>query len=715
MGEDLVAEARGAAAAPALVGRDAELTQLVTALAEAAAAGGVRCVVVEGAAGIGKTTLLRRLRAQTPGLLLATAEAEEALVDYALADQLLRAAGVERPQVIATAGPGADLAAVGLRLLDALAGEGVVALAIDDAQWADAASLRALLFALRRLAETPLLLVLALREGMGERIPEGFRKLDDARRRIALGGLSSADAGALAAAAGTPLSPLAARRLRDHAGGNPLYLRALLDELPAAAWEVAGGLQPAPELFARGVLRRLDAAAPPARALVEAAAVLGTRTELHAAAEVAGLRDPLMALEEAQALGLLTSEAAGRAIAFDHPLTRAAVYHALGPARHARLHAAAAAQAGHPGVALRHRAAAATGPDPALAAELEAFAQGEVLRNAWESAAEHYLAAARLSDDPAERERREVESADALLGAALAPAARACLGSRAEPGAEAGADARLLTVLAYVALQEQRLDEAERLLTLAWERDDADDPTRRKIAERRTVLALALLRPQEALTWARRVAPHVPAGPERELSRWTEAIAHAAAGEPRAALEVMDQALAIGETLVSDFGLRAMRGRVRLGVDDVAGALEDLRTAAAAESRLGSESFKAAVHAWLGETLLAAGTWEAAALEVEQALALVTLADNAITRIEVHRVAGALAVARGDLAAAAEQLALLRDSDANPRHAAVVAAAAATLAAAHGRPEQVLSELAEIGTAATDAAEPRLPSCAPTR
>ncbi len=266
-------------------------------------------------------------------------------------------------------------------------------------------------------------------------------------------------------------------------------------------------------------------------------------------------------------------------------------------------------------------------------------------------------------------------------------------------------------MLAYVALQEQRLDEAERLLTLAWERDDADDPTRRKIAERRTVLALALLRPQEALTWARRVAPHVPAGPERELSRWTEAIAHAAAGEPRAALEVMDQALAIGETLVSDFGLRAMRGRVRLGVDDVAGALEDLRTAAAAESRLGSESFKAAVHAWLGETLLAAGAWEAAALEVEQALALVTLADNAITRIEVHRVAGALAVARGDLAAAAEQLALLRDSDANPRHAAVVAAAPQPRSPPRtAGPEQVLSELAvEIGTAATDAAEPRLP------
>ncbi len=279
MGEDVVAEARRGAAAAALVGRDEELALLADA-----AAGGARCVVVEGAAGIGKTALLRRFRALTPGLLLATAEAEEALVDYALADQLLRAAGVQRPQVI---GSGADLAAVGLRLLEALAGGGGAAggaapagggaaatgagaagdrgaplvVAVDDAQWADAASLRALLFALRRLAEEPLLLVLAVRAGTGERIPDGFLKLDDVRR-IALGGLSAAEAGALAAAAGKPLSALAARRLRDHAGGNPLYLRALLTELPAMAGEAGGGLQPAPDLFARGVQRRLAAAAP---------------------------------------------------------------------------------------------------------------------------------------------------------------------------------------------------------------------------------------------------------------------------------------------------------------------------------------------------------------------------------------------------------------------------------------------------------------------
>ncbi len=415
---------------------------------------------------------------------------------------------------------------------------------------------------------------------------------------------------------------------------------------------------------------------------------------------MAGLGEPLTALDEAQRLGLLTSDAptAARAIAFDHPLTRRCRLPRARP-RPACVAACRRRGAGRPaGVALRHRALAATGPDPALAAELEAFAAGEVLRNAWESASEHYLAAARLTPAGAERERLEIESADALLGAALTPAARARLGRRAEPGAETTADARLLTVLAYVALQEQRLDEAERLLALAWERDDADDLTRRKIAERRTVLALARLRPDEALTWARRVAPHVPAGPERELARWPEALAHAAAGDQRAALAVMDQALTVGETVVSDFGLRAMRGRFRLAVDDVTGALEDLRTAAAAESRLGSESFKAAVHAWLAEALQAAGAWEGAALEVEQALALVALADNSVTRMEAHRVAIVLAVACGELAAAEQQLRLLRDSDANPRHDAIVAAASATIATAHGQPERVLEELEPFAT-----------------
>ncbi len=95
-----------------------------------------------------------------------------------------------------------------------------------------------------------------------------------------------------------------------------------------------------------------------------------------------------MALEEAQALGLLTSEAAGRAIAFDHPLTRAAVYHALGPAQACGA-ACGRRGAGWPSRASRCGTAPLRRPGPILRSPLSwrRSRRSEVLRNAWESAA----------------------------------------------------------------------------------------------------------------------------------------------------------------------------------------------------------------------------------------------------------------------------------------------------------------------------------------
>lgn len=736
--------------APGFVGRERELELLSAALAEAATARAVRCVVVEGEAGIGKSSLLRTFLTALPGpTVLATAEAAEELVDHALADQLLRAAGVERPGVLAAGGAGAPpgLATVGLRLLEAFADGVATVVAVDDAQWADAASLRALLFAVRRMTEEPLLLVLGVRAGLGERIPDGFRKLDGGSppvarrssgapgvdltpraplpvgpvRAIALGGLTSEQVGALAGSVGVALSGAAARRLRDHAGGNPLYIRALLGELPASAWEEGELSPPAPELFARHALRRLDAAGDPTRALIEAAAVLGVRSELSAAAAVARGADAvgaatdagadraanaatrgtrgrggasafasLDALEEAQRIGLLALAPDGRAIVFDHPLTRAAVYHAIGPARRARLHTAAARVIGHRGLELRHRAAAATGADPALAAELEAFARGETLRNAWESAAESLAAAARLCDG-AERERLEIDSADALLGAGRPGAARARLGERGEAGAQ------LLCVLALLAFHEGRLDEAERLLALGWEREDAAQDVRWRIAERRAVLALARMRPDEALAWADSSAALAPGGAvERLLANWPRAAALSAAGEHRQALAVLDRILSEGgEIALGDRGFRAMRGRLRLAGDDVTGALEELR-AATAPHGLGAEQMAAAANAWLARAELAAGAWDAAALHAERARSLATADDGAFARAEAFAAAFAVALLRGDLDAAAEHADALRAGAAIETARATSLAADAALAAATSRSADALAATTEL-------------------
>ena len=128
-----------------------------------------------------------------------------------------------------------------------------------------------------------------------------------------------------------------------------------------------------PRSLAGVVLLRVGSLSPAARELVAAAAVLGHHCELAAAAALAGLGDPLPALGEAVAAGILVEQPGGAAagIGFSHLLVQRAVYGDLSPARRRRLHERAAGLVDRDR-ALGHRVAAAAGPDDGLAGELEA-------------------------------------------------------------------------------------------------------------------------------------------------------------------------------------------------------------------------------------------------------------------------------------------------------------------------------------------------------
>ena len=97
-------------------------------------------------------------------------------------------------------------------------------------------------------------------------------------------------------------------------------------------------------------------------------------------------------------------------LSFPHPLVRAAVYEALGPARRHALHTAAASLTDDESAALRHRVAAAAEPDEVLAADLTRFAGREASRQSWQSAAAHLVSASRLSPDPGEAQRRVLQA-----------------------------------------------------------------------------------------------------------------------------------------------------------------------------------------------------------------------------------------------------------------------------------------------------------------
>ena len=161
--------------------------------------------------------------------------------------------------------------AVGARLVDLLdrlqSDSEVVVLVIDDLQWVDRPSSRAVLFALRRLRADKVLTIVSSR--VDQLVDPGWARFiaGDARvTRVRLGGLNASDLIELASALGLgTLSKRAAARLAAHTEGNALYCRALLDEIGIAGLNGEDSALPAPRELSAVILSRvagLSAASP---------------------------------------------------------------------------------------------------------------------------------------------------------------------------------------------------------------------------------------------------------------------------------------------------------------------------------------------------------------------------------------------------------------------------------------------------------------------
>ena len=405
-------------------GRAAELA-LLDGLLRRAAAGRGQLAVILGPGWIGKTALIQQFL-----------DDREARVRWVCADrdETGLPGGLLEQFGVAAAGYGADPLRAGSALLAKLrqwAGEpgasetsGVpgAVLVVDDAQWGDPLSLRALSYALRRLPDTPLLTLLAVRDDEFGCLPPGLvRLISDRGTRLEVAGLGVAEIRSLAERVGVgPVPPRAARRLLEHTGGVPQYVREVLQAVPRESLRTALSapdlLLPSPKSLEARVLTGLAGCSRPARRLVAAAAVLGTRCRLADAAALADLADPLPALEEAIGAGLLAEAPAvdGRCCEFPHASVRAAVYGCVGVAERAALHRQAARGAVGP-QALAHRVAACGGTDTALARELTRHAEADRAAGRLAQASDLYLAALRVAARGAERDRLLQTAAGLLL------------------------------------------------------------------------------------------------------------------------------------------------------------------------------------------------------------------------------------------------------------------------------------------------------------
>src|SRR6516162_3804523 len=179
------------AQATPLVGRNAEVSRLAAALAQAGEGAG-SIVVIPGEAGIGKTRLcaeVRRLQRQRGGrVLLGRAAPEEASIPYAALADALRGARRAEPAVreaararagilwavapelaSETSGPGraVDRPVLFEALLDAVdeaAGDGTALWVLDDIHWADDSTWEFVRYAARRVADLALVLAVTYRE-----------------------------------------------------------------------------------------------------------------------------------------------------------------------------------------------------------------------------------------------------------------------------------------------------------------------------------------------------------------------------------------------------------------------------------------------------------------------------------------------------------------------------------------------------------------------
>jgi DNA-binding CsgD family transcriptional regulator/tetratricopeptide (TPR) repeat protein len=580
-----------------------------------------------------------------------------------------------------------------------------VVLVLDDAQWADRASLAAITFAVRRLRADRVLALVAARSGAEPSLPLGMRRLADSTRgrRLRLDGLGTEELQALSVATGAgELSARSARRLREHTEGNPLYALAVLRELGPEA--LAGDRTvAAPPSFSQLLLARLASCPERAVRLVQSAAVLGRRCPLALAARLAGLDDPLGALEDAMAAEVLALEGPDRdVVAFSHPLAHAAVVADLVPTRAQALHARAAGLLDGE-AALEHRVAAVAGGDPALAQELRTQAEDEAQRGAWGVAARHLLMAARLDPSRGVRERCLLQAAMLMLAGQDVAGVEALQGEITRLAPSPARD----YVRGQLALNLGRWAEAEARLreALGGCEDDCDNEVAAASAaglahcsivnSGRGVEAADLAR--TALRLASSTSP--TRGPARMALMGGLGIA----GRAREALAT---ALAEQRTPRSEaehVGELGGTGTLRLWTDDLHGARRDLAVVVAFAGRHGPITSTFPALANLAEAELRAGAWDDAVAHADR---LVSLADDVDARYAApygHSTATAIHGFRGDWALAASHATLASstaEACGDTATLAFASRASACVAYARGDPSGVLAAvepLLEIG------------------
>jgi DNA-binding CsgD family transcriptional regulator len=357
---------------PSLIERESELAA-IDAVLESARAGSGTFVLVEGPAGIGKTSLLRAARQgavargirvlhglgteferEYPFGVIRQAFAQTVRSERDRARLLSGAGGLAEPALFDAGDVNADPFGILNGLYWVLAGiseDGAVCLIVDDVQWADEASLRFIGFLARRVESLPVALIVGLRTASDfGSAPAAVRELREHARtyatRLEPRALEVEGVGRLLGSDGRDaIDPVFAEHCHKVTGGNPFLLdelvRALQDQRISPVGEDAARLT---QLSVPGVIESVAAtlgrlgSAP--TAIAQAVAVLGEGAPVDLTRQFAGLTQAQTARAVAELVraGLFED---GAELRFRHPILGGAVRDGMSVSRRAEDHSRA--------------------------------------------------------------------------------------------------------------------------------------------------------------------------------------------------------------------------------------------------------------------------------------------------------------------------------------------------------------------------------------
>jgi len=445
-------------------------------------------LLIEGEAGIGKTTLwlaaLERARDFT--VLSARAVSAESVRAYTTLADLLEGVnsaafaqlpGAQRIAVEQIRSDNADtaptdqraVAAGFLSVVEQLAEQGPVLLAVDDLQWVDPSSRHVLAYTARRLTGPVGVLGTVRTDGGVDPVSWLQLRRPDAVQRITLRPLPSrALHSVVTEHLGHPVPRAEMSRIYQVSGGNPFYAIELARVLDI------GDEQPLPHTLSAVVQARLDGLGREALdPLLAAAAVANPTVDLVAAAVGTDSDDVVELLEAAEQHGIITFE--GNRIRFTHPLLATGVYSSATPAARRRMHRRLAGVLDEAEMRARHLALAATRGDDATVGALERAATAAQARGAPVAAAELMELAITLGGSTPER---QIRLATHVFDAGDPPRARALLERVIAELAPGPLRAQAVHRLAVVRFIDDGYLEAVDLLRQGLREDAPDGPLR---------------------------------------------------------------------------------------------------------------------------------------------------------------------------------------------------------------------------------------------